>query len=131
MKVAIVGSRSINDENLVIDFINECHEFDKTYDKIISGGMKGVDSIAEKFAKENKIRTTIFVPNWEKYGDQAGFIRNSDIISKAEKCIIIWDGNSILTQNDIELCEQMRKPSYIFDVSKNEKYEINTEIKLL
>jgi hypothetical protein len=128
MKVAIVGSRSIRNEQVVIDFINECHTFDVLYDKIISGGMIGVDTIAENFAKEHNIRTTIFVPNWEKYGNQAGYIRNSDIISKADKCIIIWDGSSELTKNDIELCEQMRKPSYIYDLSKNEKYEINTEI---
>lgn len=131
MKVAIVGSRTINDEDLVVKFIEESHSFDPTYDKIISGGSRGVDSIAEKYAKANKIRTVIFVPNWEKYGEQAGFIRNSDIISKCEKCIIIWDGSSELTKNDIELCEEMRKPCYIYDISKDLKYEINTGIKLL
>jgi hypothetical protein len=130
MKVAIVGSRSIKNEDLVINFIEECHSFDSYNDKIISGGARGVDTIAEKYAKDNNIRTVIFVPNWEKYGNRAGFIRNSDIISKCEKCIIIWDGSSELTKNDIELCEEMRKPCYIYDISKDLKYEINTEIQI-
>lgn len=69
MKVAIVGSRNINDKKLVYNFIKECHEFDSEYDKIISGGAKGVDTIAEEFGKENKIRTIIFLPDWQKFGE--------------------------------------------------------------
>lgn len=130
MKVAIVGSRSINNEDLVINFIKEIHDFDPIYDKIVSGGARGVDTIAEKFAKENNIRTIIFVPDWKKYGSNAAFIRNADIIQKCEKCIIIWDGESEVTKNDITLCNEMNKPCYIFNVLTDEKYELNTDIKI-
>jgi predicted Rossmann fold nucleotide-binding protein DprA/Smf involved in DNA uptake len=130
MKVAIVGSRTINDEKLVIDFINECHSFDTNYDKIISGGARGVDTIAEKYAKTNCIRTVIFTPDWDKYGNRAGFIRNADIISKCDKCIVVWDGESSGTKHDIKLCTEMRKPCFVFNVSTNEKYELNNELTL-
>lgn len=121
MKIAIVGSRTINDEQLVFDFISECYDFDNRYDKIISGGARGVDKLAEKFAGQNDIKTVIFLPQWDKYGKQAGFIRNADIIVKCDKCICIWDGESSGTKNDIELCERMNKPCYIFNVKTNEK----------
>lgn len=120
MKVAVVGSSSITDEKLVFDFVKECHEWNNHYDKLISGGAKGVDTIAEKFANDNKIRTVIFKPCYEKYGEQAPLIRNSDIISKADKCIIIWDGYSECTANDIELCAQMRKTYYLYNTSTQE-----------
>lgn len=125
MKVAVVGSRSITDEKLVIDFIKECHEWNNHYDKLISGGTSGVDSIAEKFAKDNKINTTILRPCWEKFGEQAPFVRNADIIAKADKCIIIWDGTSEYTENDIELCEQMKKPYYLYNVKTDTKISEN------
>lgn len=129
MKVAVVGSRSINDRNLIISFIEESHSFDKQYDKLISGGARGVDTIAEDYAKSKGIRTVIFYPDWEKYGNKAGFIRNADIISKCDKCIVIWDGVSSGTEHDIELCEQMKKPCYIYNLSTNEKYSINEYIQ--
>lgn len=121
MKIAIVGSRSILDEKLVVDFILECHEFDTEYDKIISGGAKGVDTIAENFAKKYNIKTIIYKPEWDKYGKRAGFIRNSDIINACDKCICIWDGISKGTEHDIELCKQMSKPCYIYNLKKNKK----------
>lgn len=125
MKVAIVGSKSISNENLVNNYISECLINLSNIDLIISGGAKGVDTIAELYAKNHNIKTKIFHPNWEKYGKQADLIRNSDIISKCEICIIIWDGESLCTKNDIDLCDEMRKPCYVFDISKNKKYKLN------
>lgn len=125
MKVAIVGSKSISNENLINNYISECLTDLSNIDLIISGGAKGVDTIAELFAKNHNIKTKIFYPNWEKYGRQADLIRNSDIISKCEICIIIWDGESLCTKNDIDLCTEMRKPCYIFNVQKNKKYKLN------
>ena len=121
MKIAVVGSRSINNKELVWKFMEECHDFEPEYDKIISGGARGVDSFAEEYAKKNKIRTCIFVPDWEKYGKSAGFIRNADIIGKCDKCICIWDGESKGTLHDIELCEEMGKPCYIYNLKENIK----------
>lgn len=121
MKIAIVGSRSISDEKLVIEFILACHEFDTEYDKIISGGARGVDTIVENFAKKYNIKTKIFKPQWDKYGKQAGFIRNADIVNACDKCICIWDGESKGTEHDIELCKQLDKPCYILNTKTNRK----------
>lgn len=121
MKIAIVGSRTITDKDLVFGFIEECHNFDSRYDKIVSGGAKGVDSLAEQYASENNIGTIIFKPLWEVYGRKAGIIRNADIIGKCDKCICIWDGESHGAKNDIELCEQMGKPCYIYNLKTNKK----------
>lgn len=125
MKLAIVGSRSINNDELVIDFINECYPNLSGINLVISGGASGVDTIAEKYAKENKIKTKIFKPDWEKYGEQAHSIRNSNIISACKECIIIWDGYSECTKQDIDLCKEMNKKCYIYNLLEKSKTIIN------
>lgn len=125
MKLAIVGSRSINNEELIIDFINECYPKLSNVKLVISGGASGVDTIAEKYAKENNIKTKIFYPDWKKYGEQAHSIRNSNIISSCNECIIIWDGYSECTKQDIDLCQEMGKKCYIYNLLENSKNIIN------
>lgn len=107
MKVAIVGSREFDDYELV------CKSLEKVKDKItliISGGARGADSLAERFAIQNNIKTLIFKPDWDKYGKKAGFLRNKDIISSADIIIAFWDGNSAGTASSIDLAESYGKP---------------------
>lgn len=121
MKVAVVGSRNIHDKELVWSFMEECHKFDSKFDKIVSGGAKGVDTFAEEYAKLHHINTCIFKPDWERFGKSAGLIRNADIIGKCDICICVWDGESKGTLHDIELCEKMNKPCYVYNLKTNEK----------
>lgn len=124
MKIAIVGSRSIHNEELVNNFINECFPDLTKIKLIVSGGSKGVDTIAEMFAKEHNIKTKIFMPNYDKYGKQAAFIRNSDIISLCDECIVIWDGKSKGAKHDIDLCTEMHKKCHVYNLEINKKYII-------
>ncbi len=64
MKLAIVGSRSFNNYNLLKDTINK-------YDNIkliINNSAIGTDKLAEQYAKEYNIETKIYLPDWNKYG---------------------------------------------------------------
>ncbi len=67
MRLAIVGSREYTDYDKFKNEINNTLEKWKTEIKdiecIISGGAKGSDKMAERFAKENKIQTVIFKPD--------------------------------------------------------------------
>ena len=109
MKVAVVGSRSINDRDLIISFIEESHSFDKQYDKLISGGARGVDTIAEDYAKSKEIRTIIFYPDWEKYGNKAGFIRNEEMAEYGDFLVAFWDGKSRGTAQMIQAMKRKGK----------------------
>jgi predicted Rossmann fold nucleotide-binding protein DprA/Smf involved in DNA uptake len=73
MKIAIIGSRTFSDYNLLkkhIDTIKEKLEISL----IVSGGSKGADLFGEKWAIENNIQTKIFLPDWDKFGKRAGFM---------------------------------------------------------
>lgn len=79
----------------------------------MSGGAKGADSLAERFAKENNIETMIFPADWDKYGKNAGYIRNKDIISNSDIVIAFWDGKSKGTKISIDLAKQSSKILFI------------------
>lgn len=108
MKVAVVGSRTFNDYELVKKTLDQLHKIEPIT-LIVSGGAKGVDSFGEQWAKENNIETLIFLPDWKKFGKSAGFKRNVDIVSNAEAVIAFWDGVSHGTQHDITLAKEQGK----------------------
>jgi len=126
MKVAIVGSRSMFDCQVLVETLFNCfvHIFGKPT-KIISGGAKGVDSFAEDFAHVHNIELQIFKPDWAKYGKQAGFIRNEDIIKNCDICLAIWDGKSHGTKHDIELCEQYKKDLVLYNLQEHSLGQFN------
>lgn len=114
--LAIVGSRTITDEKFVNRILN-CYKFMfGTPTCIISGGAKGIDTIGEAWADKQGIEKKIFIPDWDKYGKQAGFIRNEDIIKNCDICLAIWDGGSNGTKNDFDLCQKYHKNLLIFNM---------------
>ena len=109
MKLAIVGSRTFNDYNMLIDFIQDNYDIDEIT-HIISGGARGADTLGERFAEEFNKEKIIFPADWKKYGKKAGFLRNVDIIKNCDECVCFWDGESHGTKHDIDLCVEMGKP---------------------
>lgn len=90
MNVAIVGSRTFEDEYVISQAI-----ISLTYqhgDKltIVSGGARGADSLAEQVAKELSIPTIVHLPNWNLYGKSAGFRRNDLIVKDADMVIAFF-----------------------------------------
>lgn len=92
MKVAIVGSRGYMDLDSVRTMVQELYNTYKGSLVIISGGARGVDITAETEARRLDVKCTIFLPDWHKYGKQAGMIRNYDIISACDIVYAFWDG---------------------------------------
>lgn len=111
MKLAIVGSRTFNDYELLKNEINKLiSEYNITeITEIVSGGAKGADSLAERYAKENNLKLTIFPAEWDKYGKKAGYIRNDKIWQYADLGVAFWDGKSKGTQHSFKLAEKYKK----------------------
>ena len=68
VKLGVVGSRSINSYNFIklrlAEIIVKNNFTDIT---IVSGGAKGVDSLAEQYAKEKGYLTEIYLPKTNEY----------------------------------------------------------------
>ena len=87
MKLLIAGSRSILNFDLT-PYIPENVEV------IISGGAKGIDQLAEKYADEKRISKIIMRPNYKLYGKGAPLKRNEQMVEICDEVLIIWDGKS-------------------------------------
>jgi len=108
MKIAVVGSRSFDDYDLLVDTLSD---FDIS--EIVSGGASGADSLAEKYAKLFLIPTNIIKPNWSLYGKAAGMIRNTDIVKSSDHVVAFWDGVSKGTANSIKTANKLNVPTTI------------------
>lgn len=120
MKLAIVGSRTFNDEFLMAEYLTIfttaygfTDEVNPPDVEVISGGAKGADSLGERFAKINRCPVTIFKPDWDKYGKSAGFIRNQQIVDTCDIVLAFWDGKSKGTQDTINKAKKTKKPTFI------------------
>ena len=103
MKVAVVGSREINNINIAEYIPADAEE-------IVSGGAVGVDFCAAEYAKANGIKLTEFLPCYERYGRAAPIVRNKEIVDCADKIIIFWDGKSKGTLSVIKYAQKIGKP---------------------
>lgn len=106
MKVAIIGSRSLAGKS--IDF---SAYLPKGVSTIISGGAKGIDTMAAEYAVSHGINLMVFRPNYERYGGRiAPLRRNHNIVSAADEVLAFWDGVSHGTMYTVNLAKQLGKP---------------------
>ena len=106
LKIGVVGSRAFNDYKLLKDTLDEYK--DRVF-LIVSGSAKGADSLGEKWANENNVKTLIHKPDWETHGKAAGFIRNELIVDDSDIVIAFWDGLSRGSEHSINLAKKQGK----------------------
>ena len=78
MKTAIIGSRNITNVDL-----SRFLPIGTT--EIVSGGARGVDTVAKEYANRNGLKLTEFLPDYEHFGRGAPLKRNITIIENAAK----------------------------------------------
>lgn len=121
MNLAIVGSRSFYDYELfeaVVDSILEHYYIDT----IVSGGARGTDKLAERYASDKGYEIGVFEADWETYGRKAGFIRNSEIWENSDMGIAFWDGESKGTAHSFKIARSQGKDLLIYNFKTNELY---------
>jgi hypothetical protein len=125
MKVIIAGSRGITQMQAVEEAVKNSG-FEIT--KVISGGAKGVDSLAIDWARANSVPYNVMPAKWKdirvdgavvkensygKYNAIAGLMRNEQMATVGDALIAIWDGQSRGTKNMIEMAEKYGLKIYI------------------
>jgi hypothetical protein len=105
MRVAIVGSRTFTDYARIRKYIEKIAA--KYPDAVIvSGGAKGVDTLAERAANEVGLRVMIFPADWSRLGKRSGFVRNVTIVEESDVVVAFWDGESRGTKHTIDIARQ-------------------------
>ena len=102
MKLAIVGSRNITEFDIA-------QYIPKGVTEIVSGGAKGVDTLAKQYALANNIKYTEFLPDYAKYKKGAPLKRNKEIACYSDAALIFWNGTSRGTKHIIEYFDTLNK----------------------
>lgn len=107
MRVAVIGSRGLQVNDLGKYLPDEVTE-------IISGGARGVDTSARKYAMEHGLKLTEYLPEYDKYGRSAPLKRNITIIENVDLVLAFWDGSSRGTKYVIDNCKKRNIPLKIY-----------------
>lgn len=109
-RVAVIGSRSFDYYSVLSRYLDVF--FGNNF-ILISGGARGADSLAEKYADAGDLQKKIFPADWKKNGKKAGFLRNKKIVKNCDVVVVFWDGESKGTKITIDLAKEAGKKVYI------------------
>ena len=96
MRIGVVGSRSFDNYDLMQKTLADLGPT-----VIVSGGAKGADTLAARYAQENGLELIEFKPNW-KLGRHASLLRNTQIVEASDFVLAFWDGKSTGTQDSVK-----------------------------
>lgn len=116
MKIAIIGSRNYDDYfelERVVQLV--IASVDKEVTTLASGGAKGTDSLAERFANIHDYPFKLFPADWDKLGKGAGHIRNKELSDFVDVVIGFWDGKSTGTKHMLEYSIKNKKVVYVWN----------------
>lgn len=102
MNVAVIGSRGLEiDLSPYIPPGAGC---------ILSGGAKGIDQCAQRYAQSRGLPFRLFPPDYARYGRGAPFVRNRAMVDAADFVVAVWDGVSRGTRYTIDYAKKQGKP---------------------
>ena len=115
-RTIIAGSRRFRDFGLVCQAV-EASGFEIA--EVVSGGARGVDRLAERFARNHRLPVRRFLPDWSRFGRSAGPRRNQqmvDYVGPSGQLIAVWDGVSKGTLYTIRMAESSGLSVFVFRV---------------
>jgi hypothetical protein len=116
IKVALIGSREVEDYNFVEGtFFRVLSSEGLTLEQVelVSGGTRGVDTLALRLAKRYGLTITIHFPNYEKYGKLAPLVRNTKIVEDSDLVLAIPSERSRGTWDAVRKAQKRNKKVYI------------------
>ncbi len=133
MKIIVAGSRSITDYKVVAAAMLASNALSKI-SEVVSGGAKGVDTLAIEWAKKHRVKYKVMKAKWDDldapgavvcvhphpdidgyYNKAAGIQRNAEMADYADAAVCIWDGVSPGTRNMIEEMKKRGKKVYVYN----------------
>ena len=105
-KIIVAGSRSFNDYHKMEEVLSETVSPNC---EIVSGGARGADTLAKKYALEHNIPYKEFPADWNAFGNSAGIIRNKQMSEYGDALVSFWDGESKGSKNMIENMKKLNK----------------------
>lgn len=115
MKLAIVGSREFENYDLLCTEVEKIKQ-KQTIELIVSGGAKGGDALAKRYAEQNHIPLMEFKPDYKQFGHNAPVQRNALIVKNTDWVLAFVAPSSRGTWDTIRKAEKMLKKVIIVKV---------------
>ena len=108
MRVAVIGSRGLNVD--ISQYIPDGTS------AIISGGARGIDTLAERWADAHGVPKLIIRPDYARYGNGVPLRRNELIVDAADMVVAVWDGTSRGTAYTVGYARKVGKRCVVWEV---------------
>lgn len=127
MKLGITGSRSITEFDFLPYFMMQNREFRlfcrrnglgrRKITAVITGGARGIDTLAFQAAESAGIRNLRYLPDRTKFRGKtilkAFQARNEQIVDGCDVLLAVWDGRSRGTANTLSYARKVNKPVFL------------------
>lgn len=94
IRLIVAGSRNITDPETFDRAFYGSDYWGAEIDAVLHGGCRGVDELADAWAREWKIPVEVYPADWDAHGKAAGPIRNRLMAARGTALLAIWDGVS-------------------------------------
>lgn len=118
LRVAVTGSKNFTDYEKMKEVLDQ---FLTPNALLISGGNPGADALVERYAIERNRTIHVIAPDWDQHGNQAGFIRNREIVDRASMLVAFHDGVSKETKYVIDLIRSEGRPCLVVEDKNMDK----------
>ena len=129
MKLGITGSRTIAQFDFIPYFTMRDEKFRafcrrhglgrRKITEVITGGAKGIDTLAFLAAESAGIRNRLFLPDRRKFQGKlirkAFLERNKQIVDRSDILLAVWDGKSRGTKNTLSYARKAGKPIFLIN----------------
>lgn len=124
MKLAVIGSRDFADYDLMERCLLRNFRVEDI-DAVISGGARGADTLAARFAGRYGLLLEVIPADWKKYSRNAGLVRNAEIVERADVLVAFWDGLSRGTRDSITRARLAGKRVMVFPCSSDAQESVD------
>ena len=128
VKLAITGSRKYHDYETLATILESLAP---SATAIITGGAKGADELAARYAKANELELITIRPDYKKYyAKVAPLIRNTEIVNRADQVIAFYYETQ--SGGTLDTAQKARAAGKLLaEVLNDEVIQSNQQLRLL
>lgn len=89
MRVLVCGGRKYRNEPHVFHVLDQIHADEIKISCIIEGEASGADQLAALWASRRGVPIEPYPADWNRYGDAAGPIRNTEMLAKSKPDLVV------------------------------------------
>lgn len=92
LRVLVCGGRSYSNYEAVCEALDTIHVSGRGIHVIIHGNASGADALAERWAKDRRVKALSFPADWRNEGRRAGPLRNQRMIEQSPDVVLAFPG---------------------------------------